>query len=136
MFLAMLAATFVVALVVSFAVARVFDGSIRTILERITAPEIAVSWTSYLRFAIYVVGISGGVNVYRLEKYINPRGEEQAIQLTAERWVLEIYRAVIGALQAIAWMLLVFFVVALLAYVIVRIFESRRRPAEERDAGE
>ena len=136
MFLAMLAATFLVALVVSFLVARVFDGSIRTILERITAPEIAGSWTRYLRFAIYVVGISGGVNVYRLEKYINPRGDAEAIRLTAERWVLEIYRAVIGTLQAIAWMLLVFFVVALVAYVIVRIFESRKRPEREHPAEE
>lgn len=38
--------------------------------------------------------------------------------------MLEIYRTVIEALQSIAWMLLVFFVFALIAYVIVRIAYS------------
>jgi hypothetical protein len=41
--------------------------------------------------------------------------------------VLEIYRTVIGTLQGIAWVLLIFFVVALLAFVIVRIGETRSR---------
>ncbi len=36
----------------------------------------------------------------------------------------------IDTLQGIAWMLLVFFVVALVAYVLVRIFESRRSSAK------
>ncbi|MGI9304798.1 MAG: hypothetical protein ACR2RB_19150 [Gammaproteobacteria bacterium] len=40
-------------------------------------------------------------------------------------------------MQSIAWMLLVFFVVALIAYVIVRIFEGRResKPAEADSSG-
>jgi hypothetical protein len=35
-----------------------------------------------------------------------------------DRWVLEVYRPVIGTLQSVAWMLLVFFLLALLAYVV------------------
>jgi len=47
--------------------------------------------------------------------------------LNADRWTLEVYRTIIETLQSIAWMLLVFFVAALLAYVIVRGFELRRQ---------
>ncbi len=43
--------------------------------------------------------------------------------LTTDRWVLEIYRTIVGTLQATAWMLLVVFLVALIAFVIVRAFE-------------
>ena len=42
-----------------------------------------------------------------------------------DRWIFELYRAAIETLQGIAWMLLVFFAFALIAYVIVRIGEMR-----------
>jgi hypothetical protein len=72
------------------------------------------------------VGISGGVRVWELEKFITPRPEEaEAIVLNAERWTLEVYRTIIGTLQSVAWMLLVFFVFALIAYVIVRGREAK-----------
>jgi hypothetical protein len=72
--------------------------------------------------------------VWDLEKYITPRPEDaQAIVLNAERWTLEIYRTIIGTLQSVAWLLLVFFVFALIAYVIVRGLEWRhgKPPAGE-----
>jgi len=66
------------------------------------------------------------VRVWDLEKYITPRPEEtDIIVLNAEGWVLEVYRTGIGTLQSVAWMLLVFFVFALIAYVIVRGMEAR-----------
>ncbi len=40
---------------------------------------------------------------------------------------MELYRTIIGTLQGIAWMLLVFFVFALVAYVIVRAFELKKK---------
>jgi hypothetical protein len=40
--------------------------------------------------------------------------------------VIEVYKTLIGTLQSVAWMLLVFFLFALLAYVVVRGFELRR----------
>ena len=81
-----------------------------------------------MKFAILVVGVSAGVRIYELEKYISPiRFEKDAkvLELTQERWILEIYRTIIEALQGIAWLLLVFFVFALVAYVIVRIAEMK-----------
>jgi hypothetical protein len=47
--------------------------------------------------------------------------------LTAEAWTLEIYRTVIGTLQSLAWMLLLVFVFALIAFVIVRAFELKKQ---------
>ena len=39
--------------------------------------------------------------------------------------MIELYQAAISTLQGIAWMLLVFFMFALVAYVIVRIAETK-----------
>jgi len=128
MFITLLVVTFVIAVVVSFLVVLLFRKSISAILDRIVAEDISGAWSRYLGFAIFVVGVSGGVRVWDLEKYITPRPEEaQAIVLNAERWTLEIYRSVIGTLQSVAWLLLVFFVFALIAYVIVRGLEGRQR---------
>jgi hypothetical protein len=129
MFISLLVVTFAIALTVSFVLVRVFRSSIATILGRIVADEISHAWWRYMTFAIYVVGVSGGVRVWDLEKYITPRPEEAAaIVLNAERWTLEVYRTIIGSLQSIAWLLLVFFVFALIAYVIVRGLEAWRPP--------
>lgn len=135
MFLALLAVTFVIALVVSFIVARMFATPLDRILKRIIADEISAAWLKYMKFAIYVVGISSGVRIHELEKYITPQRwgkDERIIELIGDRWILEVYRTVIETLQGIAWMLLVFFVFALIAYVIVRIFELRRPRTDEK----
>ena len=141
MFLTLLLVTFVVSALVALAVARMFSRPIESILKRIIADEISMAWLRYMKFAILVVGISAGVRIYELEKYISPaRNDKDAkvLELTQERWVLEIYRTVIESLQGVAWLLLVFFVVALVAYVIVRIAEmktsSRTEPTNGRGA--
>jgi uncharacterized membrane protein YedE/YeeE len=131
MFLSLLGVTLVTSLVVSFLVTLAFSRPVSRILDRVVADEISRAWSRYVMFAIFVVGVSGGVRIYSLEQYVTPqRQTDHPIELNTDRWILEVYRTVIGSLQAIAWMLLVFFVVALLAYVIVRVFESRRREPE------
>jgi hypothetical protein len=75
------------------------------------------------------------VRIYELEIYITPNQWEKdakILALTHERWVLELYRTVIEALQGIAWLLLVFFVFALIAYVFVRIAEMKREKTIEK----
>lgn len=134
MVITLLGVTFVIAFLVSAVVARIFQGPIRTILDRIIADEISSAWVRYLGFAVYVVGISSGVRLHRLDNYILPMargpGEKaEILVLNGDRWVLEVYRTVIGTLQGVAWMLLVFFLVALVAYVIVRIFEMKKKEA-------
>jgi len=130
MFILLLAVTFVIALVVSYIVVRIFSGPLDDILRRIIADQISNAWLKYLKFAIYVVGISKGVRIFELERYITPAQydkDARILTLTNERWVLEVYRTVIDTLQGIAWMLLVFFVFALIAYVIVRAFELKQK---------
>jgi hypothetical protein len=126
MFFTLLAVTFLISILVSTLVALIFAKPIAAILERIIQDRISQAWERYLRFAIYVVGISSGVRVWDLEKYITPaRDTGQMLQLTGERWVLESYRSVFGSLQGTVMLLLAFFIFALLAFVIVRAFELR-----------
>jgi hypothetical protein len=73
MFLTLLLVTFSVALLVAFVVARLFSAPMRRILDRVVSPDLAGAWHRYLVFALYVVGISGGVRVWSLEQYVNPR---------------------------------------------------------------
>ena len=117
--------TFALALLVSFVVMRLFSGSINDILARIIHDPIHEAWAKYTKFAGMVVGTSSGIRIYDMEKYITPltyaeNDKRIVIELTQERWVLEIYRTIIETLQGLAWMMLVFFMVALIAYVIVR----------------
>ena len=128
MFLTLLVVTFVISVLVALVVAGMFARPIDTILRRIIADEISMAWLRYMKFAILVVGVSAGVRIYELEKYISPARfdkESRILELTQDRWILEIYRTIIEALQGIAWLLLIFFVFALIAYVIVRIAEMR-----------
>jgi len=129
MFLFFLFATFAAAAAVSFAVMWVFTKPIDRVLRRIIADEISSSWSKYMKFAIMVVGVSAGVQLRDLERYINPTVGGHEVQTATwpgfDRWIFELYRTCIDTLQGIAWMLLVFFVFALIAYVIVRIGEMR-----------
>jgi hypothetical protein len=62
-----------------------------------------------LKFAIVEVGMPAAVRLREVEKYAMPeRGEKevQVFDFTLKRWVLEIYRTVIKALQGIVWVLL------------------------------
>jgi len=141
MFFALLIVTLLVATLVSYLVARAFDKPILTILERIVGGEMAAAWARYMKFAIYVVGISGGVRIYELERYLPQQQTKmpdgmvepvtQQLMLSPERWVLEVYRTIIETMQAVAWMLLVFFLIALVAYVIVRVWGGRKKESAE-----
>jgi peptidoglycan/LPS O-acetylase OafA/YrhL len=136
MFFTLLLVTFAIAVGVSFVVVRLFDQPVAKILDRIVTEELGAAWHRYIKFAAYVVGISGGVRIYQLERYISaPDRDTEILVLNTERWTLEVYRTVIETLQSMAWMFLVVFVVALLAYVLVRGFELRQsRRAPEQDA--
>lgn len=126
MFVVFLAVTFALAAAVSTVPALLFSRPADKVLARLVSDELAPIWRRYLLFAIYVVGITGGVRLWDAEKYVTPDKDGRLLQLTSERWTLEIYKTVLGALQSVAWMLLLFFLFALLAYVVVRGFEARR----------
>jgi len=130
MFLTLLLGTLAVAILTAWGVARAFESSVARILDRLVGADLASAWTRYLRFAILVVGISGGVRIYQLERYIQPQeGPEfrgDALVLDANRWALELYGTLIGTLVSVAWLLLLFFLVSLVAFVISKGLELRR----------
>lgn len=126
MFVTLLLITFIIAAATSTVIALLFSKPVKKILGRLVTEELASTWQRYLLFAIYVVGISGGVRVWDIEKYITPDKEGKLLTLNSDRWVIEVYKTVIGTLQSVAWMLLIFFLFALIAYVVVRGLELRR----------
>lgn len=137
MSLILLLITLLLAVAVSIAVSRAFTKPLDNILKRIIADEISAGWLMYLKFATLIVGVSSGVRIRDIEKYAMPlRGDKEArvFDFTFERWILEIYRTAIDTLQGIAWMLMVFFIFALVAYVIVRIAEIRFGPLKDKPA--
>lgn len=125
MFFTLLLITFALSVVVSFIAVLLFKKPLTEMFQRIIQDTISTTWVKYITFATYVVGISGGVRIYQLERYITAQTNQKILELTAERWTIEIYRTIIETLQAIAWMYLVVFIFALIAYVIVRGFELK-----------
>jgi len=132
MFFTLLLVTFALSIAVSFGVVKAFDNAIASIFSRIIQDQISSAWQKYIKFAAYVVGISGGVRVYQLERYISaPHKDTDVLVLNSERWTLEVYRTIIETLQSLAWMYLVVFIFALIAYVIVRGFELKNKKSRE-----
>lgn len=129
MFFALLLLTLGVALLTASIVVLFFRKPVRQILDRIVGEDLASGWQRFLLFAIFVVGVSSGVQIWKLEQYLRtdpgaPPGA-RVPPLDAASMSLEIYRTVIQTLQGVAWALLLFFVVALIAHAIVRRRETR-----------
>ena len=132
MFFTLLLVTFGISITFCFGVVKIFDAPITAIFNRIIQDQIISAWVRYIKFAAYVVGISGGVRIYNLERYISARHKDHEIlTLNADSWTLEVYRTIIETLQAIAWMYLIVFIFALIAYVIVRGFELKSSKKSE-----
>lgn len=132
MFFTLLIVTFLLASAVSFFAVRTFDKPVASIFSRIIQDSISSVWQKYVTFAAYVVGISGGVRIYELERYISaPHKDSEVLVLNSERWTLEVYRTIIETLQSLAWLYLFVFIVALIAYVIVRSFELKHSKSGE-----
>jgi hypothetical protein len=135
MFFVLLGLTLSVALLTSAVVVKFFNKPIRQILDRIIGEGIAEGWHRFLLFAVFVVGVSSGVQIWKLEQYVHapqapPGGEPRLLVLDSTSVALEIYRTIIQTLQGVAWALLLFFVVALIAFAITRRREahSEARP--------
>ena len=127
-FIILLITTLLISFVVSLLVILFFKKPMDKIFLRIIGEDIASAWRKFLTFALMVVGISSGVNIWKMEQFIEPV-KDDAVQrsLTPEFWGLEIYRTVINTLGGIAWALLLFFVVALIAFVIVKRGEQKQK---------
>ncbi|MGD0156763.1 MAG: hypothetical protein ABSB50_11720 [Terracidiphilus sp.] len=125
MIIKLLVITFLLSLIVASLVAWFFRKSISAIMSRVVGEPLSSAWVRYMTVAIMVVGVAGGVRPWDYEKYITPAKDQPILVLNSDRWILELYRTAIGTAQAVIWMLLVFFVFALIAYVLVRGAELR-----------
>lgn len=127
MFVALFAASFVLALALSITVAWISREAIDSVLRRFVADyAVRAGFEKYIRFAIVVVGISGGTRVRVLQEYLaasDLNRAAMAAQLTQEFWVMEIYRTILGTLEGIATLLLVCIFLALIAPVVVRMLK-------------
>ncbi len=91
MFIQLLVFNFLVALLVSYLVVIIFKEPIRKILKRIISEDLHHSWVRYVVFAVFVVGISGGIRLWEIDRYITPDRETgKTIELTKERWILNL----------------------------------------------
>lgn len=140
MFLVLLIVTLGVSLLTSGVVVFFFRGSIRQILDRIIGEQVAHAWQRFLTFCLFVVGVSAGAQVWKLEQYLQPQpmgpdGKVRILRLDGPALALETYRTIIQVLQGMAWALLVFFVVALIAFVLVKTGERRGSQRERETAG-
>ncbi len=127
MFITLLIFNFLVSFITCFVIVLIFRKPIENIFKRLVNEEIHIAWSRYILFAIFVVGISGGVRIWELERYItNNDTHSPALVLNADRWTLEIYRAIIGTLESNAWLLLLIFIFTLIAYVVVRTIENKK----------
>lgn len=122
MFYLLIIGNFILVLAVSLLVMKVFSKSVDRILQRIIKDDISLEWSKYIKFSALVVGISSGMPTYSLSQYLPNENVEKfkPLVLTSERMVLEIYQTVIETLQGMAYAYCLFFVIALLAYVVIK----------------
>ena len=133
MFVLLLVVTFTLATAASYVVARLFDRPLGGIVARLIPDDLAIAWQRYILFSLYLVGVNGGVRIWEFEKYVLPGGAAPVpLVLTADRWALEVYRTLMGTLRSVAVVLFVLFVVALVAYFIVRSREGDGAAASRR----
>jgi hypothetical protein len=120
-FLQLLAVALAVSMLASSAVVLLFDHPIRAICRQVVGETLSVAWHRFLRFALFVTGVSSGISTWTLEKYITAGGKDaDIVALNADRWIFEIYRSLVSTLQGTACALFTFFLVALVAHVILR----------------
>jgi hypothetical protein len=121
MFLVLLAVTVAVSFVASGVVVLLFDHPIRVMCRHLVGENLSSAWHRFLRFVLFVTGISSGVSMWTLEKYLTPQTKDaEIVLLNMERWTLEVYRSAISTLQGTACALFAFFLVALVAHVILK----------------
>jgi len=127
MFVSLLFALLAIALLLTSIVVAGFRRPIAGIFNRLVGESMSAAWVRFLTFALYVVGISSAVRSYRLDKYVAKQYKDAVLaDLNLNTWILEIYESVRSVLSGLAWSLMSFFTVALIAFIIVRACELKR----------
>ena len=131
MFVVLFLVTFLLAFAISSGVAWAGKEPIEGILHHFFSLNVTNAMSKYLRLAIVLIGVSSGARIRVLEEYIgaSPANKLQMTDaLTQEFWVVELYRTCITTLEGILWLLLLFSLVVLAAYWMMR--KSALRPQQ------
>ena len=131
MFVALLIVTFLLALGISLGLAWVFTKPLELVLHRLVKSELTAAWSRYLRFTVIVVGVSSGTRIHPLEQYINaPSWTKETLKagLTQEYWAAELYHTVSDSIVGIAWLLLLFVVIGIIAFTLLG--KKTKQPSE------
>lgn len=142
MFLALFAASFLLSLMISALLVWLFSKPIDDFLYRfIIDPMIVTAWSKYVRFAIIAVGVSTGTQVAPFQDYVSAPGYSKAAiaaQVTQEFWALQLYRTVASTLIGLAWLMLAFCIMTVIAKMIIKPVsrnETRAIEEQERSSG-
>ena len=126
-FIILLIGLLALAIVITAVVVACFRKPIQGIFNRLIGEPLAGAWVQYLTFVLYVVGFSCAVNSYRIDNYVMQRNKDALLTpLNLQTAILEAYHTVESVLGGLAWTLTAFFIVALIAYIIVRAFELKQ----------
>jgi len=135
MYITLFTVSFLLALGLSLTIAWISREAIESILRRFVTDFVTRSgFEKYIRFAIVVVGISGGTRVRALQEYISAASYNKAAMekaLTQEVWVMEMYRTILGTLESVVFLLLFCIFLALIAPVVVRMFKAEPPKTDE-----
>jgi len=116
-------ASFVVAVVISWLLAWLFKIPVQNLLRYLVERDVAEAWAKYVWLLLLVVGVASGTRIRLLEEYLAaPSWNQPAIQsqMTQAFGVLEMYRTLIGAVEGIAWMLVLLALIGIGAYFVIR----------------
>ena len=116
------------ALGVSYGVARLASEVIDAVLQRFVSRQVGEAFTKYLGFAIVVVGIASRSRVRLLEDFMGaPAYNRDTLnaQLTQELWVVAMYHTIVDSLEGIAWLFVIVGLILLAALIIASTRRSR-----------
>ena len=127
MFITLLVVTLILAGTLAFVGLRYLRSPLRGVLNRVAGPDAAEHWYRFAMFALYITSVGHGVQVFRLERYLQKTNKDAVIPpLTFEAWVYEIYQVIERTFEGLAWGAMTIFIIGLLAIVVLRAFEIRR----------
>ena len=137
MFIVLFLVTFLLAFAISSGVAWGGKEPIEGILHHFFSLNVTAAMSKYLRLAIVLIGVSSGARIRVLEEFIgaSPANKLQMTDaLTQEFWVVELYRTCIATLEGILWLLLLFSLVVLAAYWMMRKSALKEQQTSEKQA--
>ena len=127
MFITLLAVTLILSAILAFIGLRYLRSPLRGVLHRIVGADVAEHWYRFAVFALCITSVGHGVQVYRLERYIQKLHKDDIIPtLDTEAWVYELYQVIERTLEGLAYGAMTVFIIGLIAIVVLRIFEIRR----------